>query len=70
MILVMDQASIHTRSNILDDLESWRERKIEIFILPSYSPNLNLIEILWRFMKYEWLDIEAYFKLGKFSLFC
>lgn len=58
--IVMDQASIHTGSNILDYLESWRERNIEIFILPSYSPHLNLIEILWRFMKYEWLEIEAY----------
>jgi len=28
--------------------------------LPSYSPQLNLIEILWRFIKYEWLEIEAY----------
>jgi hypothetical protein len=23
--------------------------------LPSYSPELNLIEILWRFIKYYWL---------------
>jgi transposase len=28
--------------------------------LPSYSPELNLIEILWRFIKYEWIDISAY----------
>jgi len=25
-----------------------------------YSPQLNLIEILWRFMKYEWIDRSAY----------
>jgi len=29
-------------------------------VLPSYSPQLNLIEILWRFIKYEWIEIEAY----------
>ncbi len=58
--IVMDQASIHTGSNIWDYLELWRQRNIEIFILGSYSPHLNLIEILWRFMKYEWLEIEAY----------
>jgi hypothetical protein len=23
-------------------------------------PELNLIEILWRFMKYEWIDFGAY----------
>ena len=30
-------------------------------ILLTYSPQLNLIEILWRFMKYEWIEQEAYF---------
>ena len=56
----MDHASIHTGSNIFDYLESWSQRNIEIFVLPSYSPHLNLIKILWRFMKYECLEIEAY----------
>ena len=59
-VIVMDQASIHTGDLIWDYVEEWKERGIEIFILPSYSPELNLIENLWRFMKYEWLEIEAY----------
>ncbi len=25
-----------------------------------YSPELNLIEILWRFIKYKWLWLTAY----------
>jgi len=33
---------------------------ITIFELLSYSPELNLIEILWRFIKYEWIEIDAY----------
>jgi hypothetical protein len=28
--------------------------------LPAYAPELNLIEILWRFMKYYWLPFSAY----------
>ena len=28
--------------------------------LPEYSPELSLIEILWRFMKYEWIEFWAY----------
>lgn len=31
-----------------------------IFPLPTYSPELNLIEILWRFIKYEWIEFDAY----------
>jgi transposase len=57
---VVDQASIHTCDALQDKLEEWNERQIEIFQLPSYSPELNLIEILWRFIKYEWIEISAY----------
>ena len=51
---------IHTSDAILDKLEEWHERNLRIFTLPTYSPQLNLIEILWRFIKYEWLKIDAY----------
>lgn len=60
-VIVMDQASIHTGGLIWDYVEEWSERGIEIFLLPSYSPEMNLIENLWRFIKYEWLEIEAYY---------
>jgi transposase len=33
--------------------------------LPEYSPELNLIEILWRFMKYEWIEFWAYTSLDR-----
>jgi transposase len=59
-VIVVDQASIHTSHAIADQLEEWEQRNIELFELPSYSPELNLIEILWRFMKYEWIEISAY----------
>jgi transposase len=59
-VIVVDQSSIHTSNTILDKIEEWKERGITIFELPTYSPQLNLIEILWRFIKYEWLEIDAY----------
>ena len=59
-VIVMDQASIHTSNAIQDKLDEWKARNIHIFELPTYSPELNLIEILWRFMKYEWLEVDAY----------
>jgi transposase len=59
-VIVVDQSSIHTSDAILDKIEEWLERNLTIFVLPSYSPQLNLIEILWRFIKYEWIEIDAY----------
>jgi transposase len=59
-IVVMDKASFHTSKKIQQKISDWQEKKLEIFWLPSYSPQLNLIEILWRFMKYEWIEIDAY----------
>jgi transposase len=59
-VIVVDQASIHTSDALQDKLEEWQQRRIELFQLPSYSPQLNLIEILWRFIKYEWIEVSAY----------
>ncbi|MHC5917497.1 MAG: IS630 family transposase [Nostoc sp.] len=58
-IVVMDKASFHTSKKIREKISEWQQKKLEIFWLPSYSPEMNLIEILWRFMKYEWIEIDA-----------
>ncbi len=59
-VIVVDRSSIHTSNAILDKIEEWFERGITIFELPAYSPQLNLIDILWRFIKYQWIEIDAY----------
>jgi transposase len=59
-VIVVEQASIHTSGVVLDKIEEWAERGITIFELPSYSPELNLIESLWRFIKYEWIEIQPF----------
>lgn len=59
-VVLMDQASIHTSDKVLDKLPEWKQKNLEIVWLPTYSPQLNLIEILWKFIKYEWITIEAY----------
>jgi transposase len=40
--------------------------KIELLYLPSYSPNLNLIERVWKFVKAECLRSTYYDKYDKF----
>ena len=51
-VVVLDQASIHTSDAIIAKLEEWSQKRLEIFWLPTYSPKLNLIEIIWKFLKY------------------
>ena len=34
--------------------------RLNLLYLPPYSPQLNIIEIFWRFMKYTWIDYKAY----------
>ncbi len=41
-------------------IEQWREQDLWIYYLPPYSPELNIIEILWRFIKYQWLPFDAF----------
>ena len=59
-VVVIDNAPIHTSKAFQKKIAQWRQQKLEIFWLPTYSPQLNLIEILWRFMKYEWIETQAY----------
>ena len=55
--LVMDNAS-YQRCYFVRDLAT--ALGIEIIFLPPYSPNLNLIERLWKFVKKKALYSEYY----------
>jgi hypothetical protein len=35
--------------------------------LPTYCSELNLIEILWRFINYYWLPFGAYLSFGNLT---
>ncbi len=59
-VVAIDNAPIHRSKAFQKKIAEWKEKKLEIFWLPTYSPQLNLIEILWRFMKYEWIEEGAY----------
>ena len=40
---------------------------IELLFLPSYSPNLNLIERLWKFVKKQALNSRRHADFAKFQ---
>lgn len=60
VVLVMDNASMHKSGEFEDQLERWARQGLTIEFIAPYSPELNLIEILWRKLKYEWLPLSAY----------
>ncbi len=52
--LVLDNARIHHGIDA-EIRERWlREHNMILVYLPAYSPELNLIEIVWKQAKYHW----------------
>ena len=58
-ICVVDNASTHTSKKFKVKLQEWKDLGLHILYLPPYSPELNPIEMLWREMKYNWVDLNA-----------
>jgi transposase len=61
--VLLDNAPVHKSWEFIQHIPKWVKRGLIIKYLPSYSPELNLIELLWRFMKYHWLPFSAYMSL-------
>ena len=58
VVVILDNASIHTSKKLEPYWELLKEKGMQFYFLPPYSPELNRIEMLWRKMKYEWLPFE------------
>ena len=56
----IDNAPMHRSQAFIKQMAKWVKKGLIVKYLPSYSPELNLIEILWRFMKYSGLPFSAY----------
>ena len=64
-VIVLDNAPIHRCGAFYDKLDEWQEKDVYIFFLPKYSPHLNIIEVLWRFIKYYWLKPKNFISWGR-----
>ncbi len=62
--LVLDNAR-YQRCRLVQDLAE--SLNIELLFLPSYSPNLNLIERLWKFTKAQCLNGKYYATFDAFQ---
>jgi hypothetical protein len=59
-ILILDNAPIQRSKAFKNKIKEWEKDDLYIYFLPPYSPELNKIEILWRFIKYRWLPFDAF----------
>lgn len=59
-IVIIDNAPTHTSNAFLEKKIEWEKKGLFIYNLPTYSPELNKIEILWKHIKYYWMPLEAY----------
>lgn len=59
-LIVIDNAPMHRSAAFEAKLKEWEKDGMYLLFLPPYCPELNLIELLWRRLKYEWLPLSAY----------
>jgi transposase len=59
-VVALDNAPVHKCEAVAARINDWEKRGLSLYFLPRYSPDLNLIEILWRKIKYEWMPSAAY----------
>jgi transposase len=64
--VVLDNASAHTTPH-LEPFWQQHQDRLEPVYLPTYSPNLNLIERLWRFMRRQVTKNQFYDSLTALS---
>jgi hypothetical protein len=51
LVIVLDNYSVHVGKQFQAEREKWKAADIDLFFLPSYSPELSGIEPLWRDVK-------------------
>ena len=65
--IILDNARYHYSKEVKEFLEG---KKIKLVFLPIYSPNLNLIERLWKFFKKKVLYNKYYEDVKAFRKAC
>ncbi len=64
---MLDNVPAHRGEDFEEVLEELEQRGVFLMFLPSYSPELNLIELLWQKIKYQWLPLDIY---GTYQAMC
>ncbi len=68
-IIVLDNAPTHHGKAFQAKIKEWQEQDLYLYFLPPYCPELNAIEILWRHIKYQWLDFKAFLNFDSLTFY-
>jgi len=64
-VVVLDNYRVHQSRLVQSHLELLKQVGVVFFYLPPYSPELNLIEVEWRQIKYQGLPRRSFEKLDE-----
>jgi len=60
-VVILGKSPIQKSKKFIAKIKEWIGcSDVLIYFLPAYSPELNLIEILWKKIKYQWIPFNAY----------
>jgi len=59
-VVLVDNAPTHTSDKFDKMTIEWCKNGLIVVPISKYSPELNIIEIVWRKIKYEWIPFSAY----------
>lgn len=65
LYIILDNARYYHSKPVMEFLA--KSKRIQFMYLPPYSPNLNLIERLWKFMKEKITRLKYYEKFSEFK---
>jgi hypothetical protein len=63
LVMVVDNYSVHTSEAVKDAIPLLEAANIFFFYLPSYSPELSLIEPIWNAVKHHEMPVRSHQKV-------
>ncbi len=62
-VIVLDNYAVHHAQAVKDRIPALKQAGVSFFFIPPYSPELNLIEPIWRQVKHQDIPRRSYLSL-------
>jgi hypothetical protein len=59
-VIVLDNYAVHKSRLVKEAQPALAQAGVTFFYLPPYSPELNAMELIWRHVKYEGLQVRSH----------